>query len=200
MKMIFETDASEKGYGGIPKQDINEKESLIHFHSGGDLINKDFIVRTDSKANVSNLRSTSPAGRPPLPLPPNQPNPDTPQIASFSSPSSFKGKRPISQASALTLMCADNYAIDLSFQIVSRRRQGSSQRNLTIGSTPDPSTTLLSPTSAITSIRPLSKLEFYARTIKLAMFMPRPLVTSYQTKTILEDIVIKPEFDGPSVQ
>ena len=29
--------------------------------------------------------------------------------------------------------------------------------------------------------------------------MPRPLVTEYQTKTTLEDVVIKPEFDGPFV-
>ncbi|KAA0050194.1 polyprotein [Cucumis melo var. makuwa] len=33
-KMIVETDASEKGYGEILKQDINGKESLVRFHSG----------------------------------------------------------------------------------------------------------------------------------------------------------------------
>ena len=33
-KMIVETDASEKGYSRILKQKINEKESLVCFHSG----------------------------------------------------------------------------------------------------------------------------------------------------------------------
>ena len=77
-KMIVETNASEKGYSGILKQDNNERESLVRFHFGvwnsaqqnytivkkevlaivlfvqnfqGDLINKDFLVRTDSKAS-----------------------------------------------------------------------------------------------------------------------------------------------------
>ena len=76
--MIVKIDASDKGYDGILKQDINGKESLVCFHSGvwnnaqqnystvkkevvlivlsvqkfqGDLINKDFLVRTDSKAS-----------------------------------------------------------------------------------------------------------------------------------------------------
>ncbi|KAA0050193.1 Enzymatic polyprotein [Cucumis melo var. makuwa] len=114
---------------------------------------------------LPNFGSLRPLGRPPPPLPPNQPNPTN------------------SEPSALAPMCADNYAMDLSFQTVSRHRQGSSQRNLTIGSTPDPSTTLLS----------------YARTVKPVVFMPRPPVTRYQTKTTLEDVVIEPEFDEPSV-
>ncbi|KAA0062815.1 polyprotein [Cucumis melo var. makuwa] len=96
-------------------------------------------------------------------------------------------------------MCTDNYAMDLSFQKVSRRRQGASQRNLTIGSNPDPSTTLLRPISAATSNRSASKPQTYARTVKPAMFMPRPPVIRYQTKTTLEDVDIEPEFNGPSV-
>ena len=96
-------------------------------------------------------------------------------------------------------MCADNYAMDLSFEKVSQRHQGSSQRNLIVGFTPDPSTTLLRPTRAATSNRPASKPQYYARTIKSMVFMPRPPITGYQTKTIIEDVVIKPEFDEPSV-
>ncbi|KAA0037025.1 polyprotein [Cucumis melo var. makuwa] len=140
-----------------------------------------------------------PPRRPPPPLPSNQPSPTNSQPASSSRASSSKGKWPISQASALTPMCADNYAMDLSFQTVSRRRQGSSQRNLTNGSTPYPSTTLLRPISAATSNRLASRPQSYAQTIKPAVFMPRPPVTGYQTKTTLEDVVIEPEFDGPSV-
>ncbi|TYK06666.1 Enzymatic polyprotein [Cucumis melo var. makuwa] len=252
--MIVETDASEKGYGDILKQKINRKESLVCFHSGvwnnvqqnystikneflaivlfvqkfqGDLIDKEFLVITDSKASINNcladyfsrehisrqkllkslsakknapdLRPSSIVERPPPPLSLNQPNPATPQPASSSRASSSKGKHPISQVSALTPMCADNYAVDLSFQTISRHRQGSLRRNLTIGSTPDTLTTLLRPTSAATSNRPTSKPKSYARMIKPSIFMPRPLVTRYQTKTILEDVVIELEFDGPSI-
>ncbi|TYK23160.1 hypothetical protein E5676_scaffold142G001850 [Cucumis melo var. makuwa] len=118
------------------------------------------------------------------------------QLASSSRVSSSNGKHPISQTSALAPMCANNYAMDLSFQIVSRRRQGSSQRNVTIGSTSDPSTILLRPIS-VTSNRSSSRPQSYARTVKPAVFMPRPPVTGYQTKTTLEDVVIEPEFDGP---
>ena len=77
-KMIVKTNASEKGYDNILKQETNGKESLVCFYSGvcnsaqqnystvkkeilaivlsvqkfkGDLINKDFLVRTDSKAS-----------------------------------------------------------------------------------------------------------------------------------------------------
>ncbi|KAA0039130.1 polyprotein [Cucumis melo var. makuwa] len=32
-----------------------------------------------------------------------------------------------------------------------------------------------------------------------AVFMPRPPITGYQTKTTLEDVVIEPKFDGPSI-
>ncbi|KAA0066580.1 Enzymatic polyprotein [Cucumis melo var. makuwa] len=146
--MIVKTNASEKGYDNILKQETNGKESLVCFYSGvcnsaqqnystvkkeilaivlsvqkfkGDLINKDFLVRTDSKAREASASS-----------PPNQPNLADPEPAGSSRASPSKGKCPISQASALTPMCADNHAMDPSFQTVSRRCQGSSQRNLTI--------------------------------------------------------------------
>ncbi|KAA0066357.1 Enzymatic polyprotein [Cucumis melo var. makuwa] len=77
-KLIIDTDASDIGYGGILKQEFNEKISIVRYHSGiwnsaqknhstikkevlaivlsvqkfqGDLINKEFLVRTDSKAS-----------------------------------------------------------------------------------------------------------------------------------------------------
>ncbi|KAA0040829.1 polyprotein [Cucumis melo var. makuwa] len=77
-KLIIDTDASDIGYGGILKQELNEKISIVRYHSGiwnsaqknystvkkevlaivlsvqkfqGDLINKEFLVRTDSKAS-----------------------------------------------------------------------------------------------------------------------------------------------------
>ncbi|KAA0038026.1 Enzymatic polyprotein [Cucumis melo var. makuwa] len=76
-KLIIDTDASD-GYGGILKQELNGKISVVRYHSGiwnsaqknystvkkevlaivlsvqkfqGDLINKEFLVRTDSKAS-----------------------------------------------------------------------------------------------------------------------------------------------------
>ncbi|KAA0032915.1 Enzymatic polyprotein [Cucumis melo var. makuwa] len=77
-KLIIDTDASDIGYGGILKQELNGKISILRYHSGiwnsakrnystvkkevlaivlsvqkfqGDLINKEFLVRTDSKAS-----------------------------------------------------------------------------------------------------------------------------------------------------
>ncbi|KAA0038027.1 Enzymatic polyprotein [Cucumis melo var. makuwa] len=77
-KLIIDTDASDIGYGGILKQELNGKISVVRYHSGiwnsvqknystvkkevlaivlsvqkfqGDLINKEFLVRTDSKAS-----------------------------------------------------------------------------------------------------------------------------------------------------
>ena len=76
--LIVETDASDIGYGGILKQKLNEKESLVRFCSGlwieaqknystvkkeilsivlciskfqDDLVNKTFLIRTDCKAS-----------------------------------------------------------------------------------------------------------------------------------------------------
>ncbi|KAA0052109.1 Enzymatic polyprotein [Cucumis melo var. makuwa] len=76
-KLIIDTDASDIGYGGILKQELNGKISIVRYHSGiwnsaqrnystvkkevlaivlsvqkfqGGLINKEFLVRTDSKA------------------------------------------------------------------------------------------------------------------------------------------------------
>ncbi|KAA0032919.1 Enzymatic polyprotein [Cucumis melo var. makuwa] len=73
-KLIIDTDASDIGYGGILKQELNGKISIVRYHSGirnsaqrnystikkevlaivlsvqkfqGDLINKEFLVRTD---------------------------------------------------------------------------------------------------------------------------------------------------------
>lgn len=88
----------------------------------------------------------------------------------------------------------------ISFQTVSRRHEGSFQRNLIIGLTQDLTTTLLCPTSIVTSTRPLPKPKSYAQTIKATIFMPRPPITEYQTKAILEDVVIESKFDRPSVQ
>ncbi|TYK23161.1 Retrotransposable element Tf2 [Cucumis melo var. makuwa] len=148
---------------------------------------------------LSNFGRLRPSGRPPPPLPSNQPNPANSQPASSSKASSSKGKRPISQASTLAPMCTDNYAMDLSFQTVSQSRQGSSRRNVIIGSNSNPSTTLLRPISVATSNSSASRPQSYAQTVKPAVFMPRPLVTEYQTKTTLEDVVIEPEFDRPFV-
>ncbi|KAA0068171.1 Enzymatic polyprotein [Cucumis melo var. makuwa] len=77
-KLIIDTDASDIGYGGILKQELNGKISVVRYHSGiwnsaqknystvkkevlaivlsvqkfqGDLINKEILVRTDSKAS-----------------------------------------------------------------------------------------------------------------------------------------------------
>ncbi|KAA0041676.1 Enzymatic polyprotein [Cucumis melo var. makuwa] len=77
-KLIIDTDASDIGYGGILKKELNGKISIVRYHSGiwngaqknystvkkevlaivlslqkfqGDLINKEFLVRTDSKAS-----------------------------------------------------------------------------------------------------------------------------------------------------
>ena len=75
---MVETDASDIGYGGILKQSLDKKESIILFHSGiwnstqknystvkkeilsivlcvqkfqSDLINKNFVIKTDSRAS-----------------------------------------------------------------------------------------------------------------------------------------------------
>ncbi|KAA0066381.1 Enzymatic polyprotein [Cucumis melo var. makuwa] len=52
-KLIIDTDASDIGYGGILKQELNGKISIIDTDASdiGDLINKEFLVRTDSKAS-----------------------------------------------------------------------------------------------------------------------------------------------------
>ncbi|KAA0058439.1 Enzymatic polyprotein [Cucumis melo var. makuwa] len=77
-KLIIDIDASDIGYGGILIQELDGKISIVRYHSGiwnsaqknystvkkevlaivlsvqkfqGDLINKDFLVRTDSKAS-----------------------------------------------------------------------------------------------------------------------------------------------------
>ncbi|TYK01213.1 Enzymatic polyprotein [Cucumis melo var. makuwa] len=77
-KLVIDTDASEIGYGGILKQELNGKISIVRYHSGvwnsaqknysivrkevlaivlcvqkfqEDLINKEFLIRTDSKAS-----------------------------------------------------------------------------------------------------------------------------------------------------
>ncbi|KAA0026133.1 hypothetical protein E5676_scaffold263G00370 [Cucumis melo var. makuwa] len=72
---------------------------------------------------LSNSGRPRPSGRPPPPLPPNQPNLANPQPASSFRANSSKDKRPISQASALTPMCANNYnAMDLSHQLSSRAK------------------------------------------------------------------------------
>ena len=76
--LIVETDASDIGYGGILKQSLDKKESIVRFHSGiwnstkknystvkkeilsivlcvqkfqSDLINKSFVIKTDSRAS-----------------------------------------------------------------------------------------------------------------------------------------------------
>ncbi|KAA0054117.1 Enzymatic polyprotein [Cucumis melo var. makuwa] len=77
-KLIIDTDAFDIGYGGILKQELDGKISIVRYHSGvwnsaqknystvkkevlaivlsiqkfqGDLINKEFLVRIDSKAS-----------------------------------------------------------------------------------------------------------------------------------------------------
>ncbi|KAA0037879.1 26S proteasome regulatory subunit 4-like protein B-like [Cucumis melo var. makuwa] len=115
-------------------------------------------------------------------------------------------------------MSAENYAMDLQFEQVSRRRQGSAQRTLTIQSDssslpPIPSTALLRPSGPTTpnkrAASPAASSSrsaiprnpsSYSQIVRPKIFQPRPPINGYFTKTTMVDLTIEPEFDGPSVQ
>ncbi|KAA0038025.1 Enzymatic polyprotein [Cucumis melo var. makuwa] len=115
-------------------------------------------------------------------------------------------------------MSAENYAMDLQFEQVSRRRQGSAQRTLTIQSDssslpPIPSTALLRPSGPTTPNKRVASPaasssrsaiprnpSSYSQIVRPKIFQPRPPINGYFTKTTMVDLTIEPEFDGPSVQ
>lgn len=137
-------------------------------------------------------------------------------VASSSGTTPSKGK-PSTQSSAPTPMSAENYSMDIQFEQVSRRRQGSAQRTLTIQSDhsslpPIPSNTLLRPSGPTTpnkraaspaassskSVIPRNPSS-YSQIVRPKVFQPRPPINGYFTKTTMVDLTIEPEFDGPSV-
>ncbi|KAA0058438.1 polyprotein [Cucumis melo var. makuwa] len=114
-------------------------------------------------------------------------------------------------------MSAENYAMDLQFEQVSRRRQGFAQRTLTIQSDssslpPIPSTALLHPSGPTTPNKHVASPtasssrssiprnpSSYSQIVRPKVFQPRPPINGYFTKTTMVDLTIEPEFDGPSV-
>ncbi|KAA0050447.1 polyprotein [Cucumis melo var. makuwa] len=148
----------------------------------------------------------------------NQNNsPQRPQTVASSSETTPSRGKPSAQSSAHSPMSAENYAMDLQFEQVSRRRQGSAQRTLTIQSDssslpPIPSTALLCPSGPTTPNKRVASPaasssrsaisrnpSSYSQIVRLKVFQPRPPINGYFTKTTMVDLTIEPEFDGPFV-
>ncbi|KAA0058432.1 polyprotein [Cucumis melo var. makuwa] len=113
-------------------------------------------------------------------------------------------------------MSAEQYAMDLQFQQVTRHRQSSTPRALIVQLGPEttlpvPSFKLLRPSRPKTPTKratppasarsPISKnASSFSQIVRPKTFQPRPSIQGYFAKTCIVDITIEPEFDGPSVQ
>ena len=153
--------------------------------------------------------------QPPLNNPNKNPQGPPQTVDSSSGTSSPRGKSP-AQSSTPSPMSAENYAMDLQFEQVSRRRQGSANRALTIqtdtSSLPphtfkhvvatlwaDNSNKCVASSAASSSRSAISwNPSSYSQIVRPKVFQPRPQITGYFTKTIMVDLTIEPEFDGPS--